>query len=105
MENWLKGLAGATFGLAIIGITVGIGYYTGVGPAAVSFTCAVLVAGAFLGLAYAIENNEFGAGAVVPILIVFAIIIGYFGQPPLPATLGLSFFTTTFGIIMIQEGE
>lgn len=105
MENWLKGTAGATFGLIIVGITVGIGYYFGVGSSAVALSCAALVAGAFLSLTYAIENNDSMAGAAMPILLGSAIVVGYFGQPPLPSTLGLCFFATIFGIVMIQEGE
>lgn len=105
MENWLKGLAGTSTGLLVIVVTIATGYYISAIGAVVAFICAVLVAGAFLGLIYAVEKNDFRFGVAVPLVAALAIIVGIFGQPPVPSTFGLCFLTAIFGIIMIQEGE
>jgi hypothetical protein len=105
MENWLKGLLGTSTALIIIGIVIATGYYISVAGAAAAFICSALVCSAFLSLIYAVENNEFASGALVPILIVVAVLIGIFAQPPALPTFGLCIFTSIFGVIMIQRGE
>lgn len=105
MENWLKGILGGSVGLLILGTTIAIGYYISIQGAIVAFICAVLVGGAFLSLIYAIENNDFKAGAFVPILLALAIITGIFAQPPSAPTFGLCILTAIFGAVMIQQGE
>jgi len=78
-----------------------------VGPIklAIALLCAATAAALVLILIYAIENDDFRSGALVPFVALFGLLVGYFGQPPFELTLGLCVLASILVVILIQEGD
>jgi hypothetical protein len=58
-----------------------------------------------LTLIYAIENDDFTAGAALPIIVILGILAAYFGQVPFEPTLAMSLLSSILIVILVQEGD
>jgi len=91
-------------GMLYILITVVINH--GVISAIVSVACTILSIFGVLSLLYAIEEDSFLKGSLVPLLFALAGLIGYWGTPPLDETVFLCILGSILALIIVSiEGD
>ena len=105
MNGWIRGLISSVISI----LTIAIAYVTwgSAGPVGTlsALLCAGISAFFILILIYAIENDDFRAGAVLPFIVIAGILVAYFGQVPSWSTLAMSVLTSILALILIQEGD
>lgn len=90
-------------------LTIVIAYVTWGSAGPVGTLSALLCAGTsaffILTLIYAIENDDFTAGAALPFVVIVGILAAYFGHAPSEPTLAMCFLSSILALILIQEGD
>jgi len=105
MPEWLKGLI-ASMLLILIGVVAySIDVTAGLISASAALICTAVAAFFIFALLYAMEENSFQAGLALPFIIIVGVITGYFGQPPLDATLFSSFLGAVLAFVLSQEDQ
>lgn len=86
-----------------------IAYVTWGSAGSIGTSSALLCAGTsaffILILIYAIENDDFKAGTVLPFIVIVGILAAYFGQVPSWPMLAMCLLSSILGLILIQEGD
>lgn len=70
-----------------------------------SIGCTLISTFLILDLIYALEENDFMAGAMVPFIALIGFAVGYLMQPPVEETLLSCFLGAVLALILVQEGE
>lgn len=105
-KEWAKGIIASFVAILIIGILLNIGINQGGFSAFISAVCTILSTISVLVLIYAIEEDDFNKGFAVPILFVIAVIIGYYGAPPVAETIFLCILGSILAVIIVSiEGR
>jgi len=105
MSSWITGLISSVVLLMIAVITYLIWASFGLVLSAIALLCAAIAAAFVLAFIYAVENDDFKAGASIPLIAAFGLAVGYFGQPPLEQTLALCALGSVLAVVLIQEGD
>lgn len=80
--EWFKGIIGSAVVLGIISLLAYIFFNYSWFSAFVSATCMIFSIIGVLSLIYAIEEDSFAKGFLVPIFFTFVGVIGYYWVPP-----------------------
>jgi hypothetical protein len=98
--EWAKGIIASLVAILIIVILLDIGISQGGFPAFISAVCTILSTISVLVLIYAIEEDAFEKGFTVPILLAIAMIIRYYGAPPVAGTIFLCILGSILAVII-----
>ena len=100
--EWLKGIIAMLLALGTLYILITVGINYGGLSAVVSVFCMIFSILGVLSLIYAIEEDSFTKGCLVPVLFTLAGLIGYFGGPPLEETIFLCVLGSIFALIVVS---
>lgn len=104
--TWIKGIIASALTLGIIGLLINVYINYGWVSALVSTVCMIFAIFSILSLIYAIEENNFFKGFLVPILFVLAGITGYYGKAPIEETIVLCILGSILALIIAStEGD
>lgn len=101
---WLQGLSASVL-LIVIGL-VSYSIYASYGLFAMGASIASTLISFFLiiDLIYAYEEDDFTAGAMVPLIALIGFVIGYLMQPPTEETLISCVLGALLALVLIAEG-
>lgn len=105
MHGWVRGIISSV--IAILFIVIAYVTWGSAGPIGTlsALLCAGTSAFFILILIYAIENDDFNAGVVLPFIVILGILVAYFGQVPSGPTLAMCLLSSILALLLIQEGD
>jgi hypothetical protein len=104
--EWVKGIIASALILGIIWVFINVYInYSGF-SAIISVACMIFCIIGILSLLYAIEEDSFIKGCLVPISLTISGVIGYYGAPPAEETILLCIFGSILALIVASaEGD
>ena len=103
--EWFKGIIASALALGIIGLLVYIYSSYSSSSVVVAATCMIFSIFGVLSLLYAIEENSFTRGFLVPIFFALAGLIGYYGIPPAEETIILCILGSILAFIVASAED
>ena len=105
MNEWLRGIIVATLLLALGYVIYTISISSSPDATVGAVVCTGISLTTLLALTYAIEEDNFLAGLIVPFLVAAILVIGYFTDVPFPDAAYAIILAQFLGLAFIPESD